>query len=232
MLLRFGFVFGLVFFVRLASAAPVETNVPGLTAELLELRQQGGVLRLAVRYVNTETKPVVGGLYNFSEVYLVNAKSKQKLFGIKDAEGKYLAGRGPFTDENRGGRFSLRLPPKSDAVMWMLFDPVAAGTTLSVQLPKAFPFDDVAVQSGAGNLLAADSATSSPSGVRLKVVSATRSNQQLRVRLRLEGQPSAGLKSPIYLFNDVYVFDTEGKRKYPLLKDADGIFMGQPLAGC
>ena len=39
-----------------AQAQPVETEVPGVTAEVVELRQAGGVLRLAVRFVNGGAK--------------------------------------------------------------------------------------------------------------------------------------------------------------------------------
>ena len=35
-----------------ALAEPVETEIPDVTAELVELRTSGGVTRLAVRYVN------------------------------------------------------------------------------------------------------------------------------------------------------------------------------------
>ncbi len=34
-------------------AEPVETEMAGVTVELLELRQAGGVMRLAIRYANT-----------------------------------------------------------------------------------------------------------------------------------------------------------------------------------
>jgi hypothetical protein len=41
-----------LFVPALAVAEPVETEIPGVKAELLELRQQGGVMRLAIRFAN------------------------------------------------------------------------------------------------------------------------------------------------------------------------------------
>ncbi len=40
-----------------AQTQPVETEVAGVTAEVVELRQTGGVLRLAVRFAIAEPRP-------------------------------------------------------------------------------------------------------------------------------------------------------------------------------
>ena len=93
------------------SAEPVETEIPGVTAELIELRQVEGVLCLAVRFKNNSDKNATGKMINFSQVTLVNAQSKKKSFVIKGADGRYLAGRArPFCGRCsslwRPGRFS------------------------------------------------------------------------------------------------------------------------------
>jgi Flp pilus assembly protein CpaB len=53
----------------LAVAEPVETEFPGVTAEVLERRQQGGVLRLAIRFAN-------GGAEKASSVASRSARSR------------------------------------------------------------------------------------------------------------------------------------------------------------
>ena len=90
-------------------AQPVETELPGVTAEVVELRQAGGVLRLAVRFANSgEAKKDEFDRYTFDRIVLVDVKSKRKHFPLKDANGQYIGG--PIGDWMSGGRIALKVP--------------------------------------------------------------------------------------------------------------------------
>ena len=109
-----GFIAGLlvVLFAPGAWAQLVETEIPRVSAELIELRQQGGVLRLAVRLVNdsaSASTPAI--LFHLSQLVLIDAKSKAKHFAIKGSDGHILGG--PTTDWNTGGRWLIDIPAKS-----------------------------------------------------------------------------------------------------------------------
>ncbi|MGH7567240.1 MAG: OmpA family protein, partial [Gemmatimonadota bacterium] len=117
------------------------------------------------------------------------------------------------------------------SVLWAYFEPLPAGTVVSVQLPQMFPFDDVPVTDGSGTLLSATSARSTPGGAVATLVSAKRADQALNMRLRLAAEPGVDvdLRSPYFEYRLVYLFDPASKRKYPLLKDSEGFFQAQPL---
>ena len=210
-------------------AEPVETEMAGVTVELLELRQAGGVMRLAIRYANTtDTEVRFSEPVSYGAIALVDSKTKQKHFALKDADGKFLAG--PITDWNGGGRWWGPLPAHGAAVMWLYFEPMASGSVLSVSVPKGFPFDDVPVAEGAApSVFQAASASSSPVGLTAQLISAKRADQELKVRLKLVHDASAqSLPDSRLDFKDVFVFDPASKRKYLLLKDSAGHFEAQP----
>jgi len=210
----------------LAGAQPVETEIPGVTAELLELRQHGGMLRLAIRFANGGASKASSDRFPVGEIALVDVKSKQKHFPIRDANAQYVAG--PIGDWIDGGRIALEIPPGGENVLWAAFEPVAPGSVLEVSLPGIFPFEDVPVTEGPGTLLEAGSAGSTPTGALATLVSAKRADQAVRVRLKIEGDPKTKLLSPYFLYRDVYLFDPASKRKYPVLKDSEGRYEGQP----
>lgn len=212
----------------LGVAEPIETEISGVTAELLQLRQDGGVLRLAVRYRNTTASEIrFGTAIEYRAVTLVDAKTKQKHFALRDADGRFLAG--PISDWNDGGRWWPKLPPHGEAVMWLFFEPVASGTVLSVSVPKTFPFDDVTVTEGAGSVFLPGSVSSTPAGLTAQLVSAKRADQEVKVRLKIErATPEVDIPAADLLFRDVFVFDPVSKRKYPLLKDSAGNYQAQP----
>jgi outer membrane protein OmpA-like peptidoglycan-associated protein len=207
--------------------AAVETEMPGVTAELLELRQQGGVLRLAIRLTNGSSKAASSERINVEKITLVDAKSKKKYFPLKDANGQYVAG--PIGDWIGGGRIVLAIPPGKDTVLWALFEPVAPGSVVNVEVPSMFPFDKVPVTDGAGTLFSGTTARSTPGGANVTLVSADRADQAVRVRLKVEGEPKARLRTPYFQYADVYLFDPASKRKYPLLKGGDGLYQAEPL---
>jgi outer membrane protein OmpA-like peptidoglycan-associated protein len=214
-------------------AQPVETEIAGVTAEVVELRQANGVLRLAVRFANSTDKVEEFKRYTFDRIVLVDVKSKKKHFPLKDANGQYIGG--PIGDWMNGGRIALKVPKKQAAVLWAYFEPVAAGTVMNVEVPNVFPFENVPVTDGAGKVFASTTAGSTPAGVRATIVSAKRADQVLNVRLRIEperGETADTLHNRLdsyFYFKDVFLFDPVAKRKYPLVKDTEGFFQAQPL---
>jgi outer membrane protein OmpA-like peptidoglycan-associated protein len=212
-----------------ALAELVETEIPEVSAEIAELRTSGGVTRLAVRYVSSSAKEAETTRFESDKLVLVDVKSKQKHFPLKDAEGKLLGG--PIGDEIGGGRLWLTLPTGRPGLIWAYFDALPAGTVVSVELPQMFPFEDVVVTEGPGTLLAASAAKSTPAGAVATLVSAKRADQAVKARLKLAAEPGVevDLRSPYFQYDAVYLFDPLGKRRYPLLKDAEGFFQATPL---
>jgi outer membrane protein OmpA-like peptidoglycan-associated protein len=212
-----------------AQTQPVETEVAGVTAEVLELRQSGGLLRLAVRFANGGAATADFGRYGVGRIVLVDVKSKKKHFPLKDANGHFIGG--PIGDSIEGGRIALKVPARQSTVLWAYFEPVAPGTVMTVEVPQVFPFDNVPVTEGAGKVLASATAASTPGGATATIVSAKRTDQIVNVRLRLSAErgQSVNLLSPYFMFWNVFLLDPVSKRKYHLVKDTEGIFQGQPL---
>jgi outer membrane protein OmpA-like peptidoglycan-associated protein len=211
-----------------ASAQPVETEMPGVTAELVELRLAGGLVRLAIRFTNDSAEMQDTNRFPADRVVLVDVKSKRKHFPLKDANGQFIAGR--IGDWINGGRIHLHVPPKQSMILWAFYEPLPAGTVVTVEVPTAFPFENVTVTEGPSKVFAATTARTTPFGATATLVSATRANQTLSVRLRLQAdkgvEPRIG--ESYFEFKDVFLFDPASKRKYPLLKDTEGMFQAQP----
>jgi outer membrane protein OmpA-like peptidoglycan-associated protein len=223
-------VLALLFAPAFVSAEPVETEIPNVTAEVVELRTSGGVTRLAVRYINGGAEKTETGFFAVGKVVLVDVKSKKKHFPIKDANGHFVGG--PIGErELDGGRILVKLPPEQPGVLWTYFEALPAGTVVSIEVPQMFPFEDVVVTEGAGTLLSAKEAKSTPSGAVATLTAAKRADQALKARLKLAAEPGVevDLRSPYFEYKDVYLFDTANKRRYPLLKDAEGMFQATPL---
>ena len=212
-----------------ARAQPVETEVEGVTAELVELRQSGGLLRLAVRFANGGAETAEFGRYEVGRIVLVDAKSKTKHLPLKDANDQFIGG--PIGDSIDGGRIALKVPARQSTVLWAYFEPVAPGTVMTVEVPQVFPFDNVPVTEGAGKIFASATAGSTPRGALATLVSAKRADEVVNVRLRLSAErgQSVDLLSPYFMFGKVFLLDPVSKRKYHLVKDSEGIFQGQPL---
>lgn len=211
-----------------AFAQPVETEMSGVTAELVELRQAGGVVRLAVRFVNARGDDEDRQRFTADRIVLVDLKSKRKYFPLKDAAGQFIAG--PIGDRIDGGRIRLRVRAKHSTVVWAYFEPLPAGTAVNVELPTVFPFEKVSVSEAPSTLLAAATARSASAGAVATLVSARRADQTLTVRLRIEAEKGASprLGDSYFQYKEVFVFDPASKRKYALLKDTEGRFQGQP----
>jgi len=211
-----------------AQTQPAETELAGVTAEVVELRQSGGVLRLAVRFANAEADTANFNAYEVSRVVLVDAKSKKKHLPLKDANGHWVAG--PIGDDVAGGRIQLKIPARQSTVAWAYFEPVAAGSVMTVEVPYVFPFENVPVTEGPGKVFASGTARTTPGGGLATIVSAKRGDQVLNVRLRLSpDRGQAELLDAYMRFKHVFLFDPVAKRKYPLVKDSEGDFQAQPI---
>jgi outer membrane protein OmpA-like peptidoglycan-associated protein len=207
-----------------ALAQPSETEIAGVTAELAELRTSGGVTRLGIRYTNTGDKEAWSDRFVPDQISLVDAKSKQKHLPIEDANHQFVAG--PLSD----GKLYIKLPPGRESVAWVYFDAIPAGTVVAVEAPQMFPFEDVTVTEGAGTLLTATSARSTPHGAVATLASAKRADQVVKVRLKLAAEPGVEVRlADAYVrYDEVYLFDPASRRKYPLLRDSQGGYEASP----
>ena len=76
----------------------------------------GGVTRLAVRYVNDGAETTGSNRFEVDKIVLVDVKSKKKHFPIKDANGQFVGG--PIGDTIDGGRIYVTLPPGRPGTLW------------------------------------------------------------------------------------------------------------------
>jgi len=207
-----------------AAAAPQDTDIPGVTAEVAFLRQYNGVLHLGIALHNPGTKDAAkADALSYAQVVIVDAKANKKYYALKDANGHYLAG--PISDWSGGGRWAAKLPAGSDTLVWVLFEAVASGASVSVQGPIFGSFDKLAVSETPPDQ---GQEVGGPAGLRGSVLSAARAEGQLKVRLKLINQNiRPGVSAVAYA--DVYALDPQGKRSYPLLKDNDGLYIASPL---
>lgn len=207
-----------------ALAEPVETEIADVTTEVVELRTRGTVTWLAVRYINGGTAERWSDRFEADKMVLVDVKSKKKHLPIKDANGEFVAG--PIDD----GHICVKLQPGQQGVAWTYFEALPVGSVVSIEFPQMFPFDDVPVTAGAGTLLSASVAKSTPSGAVATLVSAKRADEALKARLKLAAEPGVEVKlrSPYFEYKNVYLFDPANKRRYPLLKDSGGGYQAQP----
>ena len=207
-----------------AFTQPAETEMPGVTAEVIELRQAGGVLRLAVRFTNSGSQLEDKNRFIADRIVLVDVKSKRKFLPLKDANGQFIAG--PIGDWIGGGRIQLQRPPKQSTIVWAFFEPLPAGTAVSVELPTTFPFANVMVTDGPSQVFTAT--TTGHHAVwrdsHARVRDACESNAQRPSSTRSRYEPGQSY----FEFINVFLFDPASKRKYPLLKDTEGRFQAQP----
>src|SRR3954466_2625835 len=72
--------------------AAQETEIPGVTAKIVELRQNNGATRLTILLKNTTQKAATGKALLYQDVVLLDAKTKTKYYPMKDVDGHYLVG--------------------------------------------------------------------------------------------------------------------------------------------
>jgi outer membrane protein OmpA-like peptidoglycan-associated protein len=204
-----------------------ETEIPGVTASIDYVRQYNGTLHLGIRLKNVSEKVAsTSKQLQFSKILIADIKAGKKYSPMKGADGRYLAG--PVSDSNDGGRWFPSIPPKSEILLWVLFDALPQGASLTVQIPLMFAFEGVKASEQPVT-------TKEVGGVvpplRASLVSATRSAGQLKVRLKITnpGKQKATGSLPLR-YADAYAFDAASKRKYPVLKDQSGKYLAQPIS--
>ena len=214
-------------FFQLAFAAPQDTDIPGVTADIAFLRQYDGVLHIGVLFHNPDKKQAASHQpLDFAQVVIIDPKANKKHFALKDATGHFLAG--PISDWNGGGRWFPRLEPQSDTIAWMLFDAVPSGSTVSLEGPLFHSMSNLTVTEGAPS--SSQELKSSVPPLQASILSADRAQGQLKVRLKVVNPGAKPVASRTVSYRDVYALDPRGKRSYPLLKDNQGLFIVSPVA--
>jgi outer membrane protein OmpA-like peptidoglycan-associated protein len=203
-----------------------ETEIPGVTATLEELAQDGAMVRLGVRLKNEKPGEAhVSGAIRFSQVTLTDLGSKKKFFPAKDAAGHFLSG--PTSDWNEGGRWYPKVPGASEAWIWAYFDGVPAGARVSVEIPHMFPFEDVVVAPPAPG---SGQTRSSVGALTMRLVDARRTAEAVTLHLKVENPDRKESHIPAVRYADAALFDPIAKRQYALLKDTDGSWAAQPTS--
>jgi hypothetical protein len=122
-----------------------ETEWGGVKAELTAVeRTSGDMLTIKFKYTNSGSKEVdISKLGQFhsdnivEHVYYVDTKSKKKYLVVKDTEGKALGTNLKY----------FKLDPNGAKAGWAKFPaPAADVQKISVYLPGAPPFEDVAIR--------------------------------------------------------------------------------------
>lgn len=167
-----------------------------------------------------------GVALSFKDIYLVDPGTDTKVFILKDADGKFLAG--PVSDFNDGGRWWINAPPRGKRILWAMFPCVSEDTALDVVIPEIFPFEGIEVISGSFEKMNAHGTNLFPAEVTL--ISARRSAGSVSARMRLVNDSDMKVEGGAVWYKDAYLFDFENGRKYPVLKDSDGIFIAEPMS--
>jgi len=208
-------------------AAPQDTDLVDVTADIAFLRQYDGVLHVGIVLHNAGKRAAAASqAIDYSKVLVIDPKANKKYFPLKDANGHFLAG--PISDWNGGGRWFPRLLPNSDTIMWVLFDAISQGDAIRLEAPVVHAFEKLSVTTEAPSQ--SGEVTSSVQPLRAKLQSATRAEGQLKVRLKIVNPERKRVRAglPALRYADVYALDPRGKRSYPLLKDSEGRFLATP----
>jgi len=210
-----------------AHAAPQETDLAGVTAEIAFARQYNGVLHLCLVLHNSASKDSVSHqAIDYSQVVIIDPQANKKSFPLKDANEHFLAG--PVSDWNGGGRWFPKLLPNSDTLIWVLFDAVPGDHAIRIEGPFFHSFPESGVSDAAPDSHK-DVASSVPP-LHATLESATRADGQLKVQLKVTNPTGGRIGSHTVSYKDVYALDPQGKRNYPLLKDTQGLFLATPMA--
>lgn len=221
----------LILIMAAAAAGPTaaqtgeqDSDLAGVTTRIAYLRQAGGALRLGVAFKNTTDSPVRADPLMLDQVTLIEPKSGQKHFPLKDANGRFVAG--PVSDWNGGGRWWVDIPAQAEVLVWALFEPIT-GSAADVVLPYSQPFDAVPVVTAGPEAPGESNWTQGP--LHATVTAAARADGQLKVRIKIVSSDTASADDPLS-YEDVYALDPASKQQYSLIKDADGNFLAQPVS--
>lgn len=123
-----------------ANPPPQETNVDGVSSEILEAVRKDGVLTLKVRYRNTGSTPAKVGIFGSEDHYYVTAGSTKFLI-LRDSKGIALTvPRGPH------GELTAAIKPNGSFLFWAKYPaPPAEAKKISFYNPHTPPFEDIPV---------------------------------------------------------------------------------------
>ncbi len=205
----------------------VETNWDGVTCMLTASQQDDFRLYMQVVFENSnEEEMSAGKAISFKDIYLVDPETDTKVFILKDADGKYLAG--PVSDFNEGGRWWINVPSQGKRILWAMFPRAAEGAVLDVVIPNIFPFEGIEVNSGSFAESKTHETNLFPAGVTL--ISARRSSGAVSARMRLANDSEQEVEGGAIWYKEAYLYDFENGRKYPVLKDSDGNYIAEPMS--
>lgn len=123
-----------------AKPPPQETNVDGVSSEVIEAVRKDGVLTLKVRYRNTGTAPAKVEIFGSEDHYYVTAGSTKYLI-LKDSKGVSLA-----VPRGAHGYLSADLKPNGSFLFWAKYPaPPAEAKKISFYNPHTPPFEDIPV---------------------------------------------------------------------------------------
>ncbi|HEV8579541.1 MAG TPA: hypothetical protein VGX68_10715 [Thermoanaerobaculia bacterium] len=125
-----------------AVLASQETNWQGIAADVTEFRRKGNTLTAKVvirNHGSGEAQPDI----NYKEVYLMDLAAGKKYEVLKDEKGAYIAA----LRSNWNDRWYETLKPGESYTLWMKFPaPPADVKAVTLQIPGAPPFEDLAIQ--------------------------------------------------------------------------------------
>lgn len=203
-----------------------ETEIPGVTASIVEARQYDGILHLGVELRNAGTAATAPRkALMYSDLVLLDRSTNRKYYPLKDSAGHMLAG--PVSDWSAGGRWFPKLSPESQTLIWALFDAVPAGDTLTLEAPYLQPMDFAVVNAPPSRN---EIRVASVPPLQATLVSAERVGRDLRVRLKVDNPGRLRSAQRVLDYRDVYLLDPIGKRSYPLVRGRDGLYLAHPLS--
>jgi hypothetical protein len=122
--------------------AAQDTNKPGLVAEIVECKREGGVLSIRMRLRNSSDKEIDESVIeerNFHQFY-VTAGAKKYLI-MEDSEKVPLS-----TPAHSGGNLSVKLPKGATWIWWAKYTaPPPEIKSINYYTPLAPPFDGVPI---------------------------------------------------------------------------------------
>ncbi len=205
----------------------IETNWENITCSLTRFQQDDFRLYLQVVFENSgEEEMSAGKAISFKDIYLLDPETDSKIFVLKDADEKFLAG--PVSDFNEGGRWWINVPPAGRRILWAMVPPVDEGALLDLVIPSIFPFEGLEVSAGSDGESGPHETNLFPAEATL--ISARRSAGAVSARLRLSNDSDMEVEGGAIWYRDAYLFDSENGRKYPVLKDSEGNYIAEPVS--
>lgn len=205
----------------------IETSWDNITCRLTGFQQDDFRLYLQVVFENSgEEEMSAGKAISFKDIYLLDPETDSKIFILKDADEKFLAG--PVSDFNEGGRWWINVPPMGKRILWAMFPSVAEESALDVVIPNIFPFEGIEISAGSDGKASSHETNLFPAEATL--ISARRSAGAVSVRLRLVNDSEMEVEGGAIWYRDAYLFDSENGRKYPVLKDSEGNYVAEPVS--